>query len=72
MRDKKIKFVELGEKRVEKTINMLRLIKNLANRSHYEYDKEQANKIIRALDAEMQELKSAFRSSLKKDKGFKL
>jgi len=72
MRDKKIKFVELGEKRVEKTINMLRLIKNLANRSHYEYDKEQVNKIIRALDVEMQELKSAFRSSLKKDKGFKL
>lgn len=72
MRDKNIKFVELGEKRVEKALTMLRLIKNLANRSHYEYDEVQFNKIIKVLETEIQEIKSAFRAGLNKNKSFKL
>ena len=72
MRDKNIKFVELGEKRVEKALTMLRLIKNLANRSHYEYDELQFNKIIKVLETEIQEIKSAFRAGLNKNKSFKL
>jgi len=72
MRDKQKKFVELGEKRVDKALAMLRLIKNLSNRNHYEYDETQASKIIKALDVEMQELKASFRKGISKDKSFKL
>jgi len=72
MRDKQKKFIELGEKRVDKALTILRLIRNLSNRNHYDYDETQANKIIKALDIEMQELKSSFRKGLTKGKSFKL
>ena len=72
MRDKQKKFIELGEKRVDKAITMLRLIRNLSNRNHYDYDETQANKIIKALDAEIQELKTSFRKGITKKKSFKL
>ncbi len=70
--NKKIKFVELAEKRVSKTLNMLKLIKNLSNRSHYEYDEVQVGKIIKALEVEVQSLKGAFKAKIDKNKGFKL
>lgn len=72
MRDKQKKFIELGEKRVEKALTILRLIKNLSNRNHYDYDETQANKIIKALDVEMRELKASFRKGVTKGKSFKL
>jgi len=72
MRDKQKKFIELGEKRVDKALTMLRLIRNLSNRNHYDYDETQANKIIKALDVEMQELKASFRKGVTKGKSFKL
>ena len=70
--NKKLKFVELAEKRVGKALNMLKLIKNLSNRSHYEYDEVQVGKIIKALEVEMQSLKSASKAGISKNKGFKL
>jgi|LWDU01.1.fsa_nt_gi hypothetical protein len=72
MNNKKLKFIELAERRVGKTLHMLKLIKNLSNRSHYEYDEKQVGKIIRALESEIQSLKSAFKAGITKDKGFKL
>lgn len=72
MRDKQKKFIELGEKRVEKALTILRLIKNLSNRNHYDYDETQANKIIKALDVEMRELKASFRKGVTKGNSFKL
>jgi len=44
----------------------------LSNRNHYDYDETQANKIIKALDVEMQELKASFRKGVTKGKSFKL
>jgi hypothetical protein len=70
MKDKKTKFVELANNRVNRTIKDLRLIGNLANKNNYEYDDAQTNKIIKALQDELDEVKRKFdsnRSGLKKD-----
>jgi len=60
-RDAREKFVELANKRVTRAIKDLRLVGNLANRRNYKYDEEDAKKVIRALQREMDALKARFR-----------
>lgn len=64
VRDKRERFVELGEARVKKATQMLRLIGNLSNPSNYAYSTEDAQKILAALDAEMKLLRAKFQASL--------
>ncbi len=59
--DKASKFKRLAEKRVSDAIKKLRLIGNLSNKHNYTYSDDHVQQIIRALDAEMQLLKSRFR-----------
>jgi hypothetical protein len=59
-RDKRSKFVELVENRVNRAIKDIRLIGNLANRSAYEYTDEDVRKIFRALSKELDSAKSRF------------
>lgn len=66
MRNKRRRFVELGEARVAKATQMLRLIGNLANSNNYEYSADDAAKIFSALDAEMKLLKAKFQTALSK------
>lgn len=68
MIDKRSRFVELAEKRVNRAINDLRLIGNLANRHNYEYTDADARKIVVALDAELKVLKQRFASGVTDDK----
>lgn len=63
-RDKRERFVELGEARVKKATQMLRLIGNLSNPSNYDYSADDANQILSALDAEMKLLRAKFHASL--------
>lgn len=65
-RDKRERFVELGEARVKKATQMLRLIGNLSNPSNYEYSAEDAQQILSALEAEMKLLRAKFQSSLRR------
>ena len=60
MRNRRAKFVELATKRVNRTIKDIKLIGNLSNRSAYEYSEEDAKKIIRALQREIENVKSKF------------
>lgn len=60
-RNPRDKFVELANKRVTKAIKDLRLIGNLSNRRAYKYTDADAKKIIRALQNEVDILKSRFR-----------
>ena len=53
MKEKKIKFEELAVSRVNKAIKLLRLISNLANKSHYNYSDTDAEKIVNALNQEI-------------------
>jgi hypothetical protein len=59
-RDKAEKFVELANKRVNRALKDMQLIENLANRQNYEYTEDQAKKIIRALQQEVDALKQVF------------
>lgn len=60
MRDKRKKFVELAESRVNRAIKDIRLIGNLANRSSYEYSEDDARKVFRALQKELDAAKARF------------
>jgi hypothetical protein len=60
MRDKRQRFVELGEARVRKASQMLRLVGNLANRNNYDYSDQDAQKILAALEAELKLLRAKF------------
>tara|TARA_B100000959_G_C14912461_1_gene595735 strand:- start:647 stop:880 length:234 start_codon:yes stop_codon:yes gene_type:complete len=71
-RDKSAKFIELAEKRVTRTMNDLKLVRNLTNRNYYEYSDDQAQKIVRALQQEMDILKKSFLGSTAKKEVFRL
>jgi hypothetical protein len=60
LRDKKAKFTELANKRVNRALKDLALVANLANRRNYEYDDDQAKKIIKALQAELDLVRHSF------------
>ena len=62
-RDKRGKFVELANKRVNRAIKDIRLISNLANKQNYDFTDEQAKKIIRALQQEVDQVKQSFLST---------
>jgi ABC-type oligopeptide transport system ATPase subunit len=59
-KSKSEKFIELANKRVNKTIKDLRLVANLANKKNYEFSEGQAAKIIKALQKEVDSVKHAF------------
>jgi len=61
MRDKRAKFIELANNRTNRAIKDLRLIGNLSNRAAYEYTDDDAKKILRALQREVEDLKLRFR-----------
>ena len=71
--DKRERFIRLAEKRVPKAIQAIRLIGNLSSRGNYSYTKEDADKIYRALENEIREMKSRFANNTNgKDVKFKL
>ena len=59
-RNKAEKFVELANKRVNKAIKCLKLVSNLANRNNYQYTDEQARKIVKALQKEVEAVRQSF------------
>ena len=60
--DKSAKFKELARSRVNRAINMIRLIANLCNKAHYDYTPDQARKIIHALNSEVKNVSTKFNS----------
>lgn len=57
------KFIELANKRVNKTLKDIQLVGNLANKQNYEYTELQAKQIIKALQQELDDVKHAFSNS---------
>ena len=47
---------------MSRLIKQIRLVGNLANRSNYSYTAKQANKIIKTLNVELNDLKQKFRN----------
>jgi predicted membrane protein len=62
-KEKRDRFVRLAVKRVNRAIKDLRLIGNLSNRSVYEYTDEDARKIIKALQKELDTIRARFSST---------
>ena len=62
MSSKETKFKKLGESRVRKTLKMIKLVANLANKARYDYSKRDADKIIRALTNELTAARARFKS----------
>jgi hypothetical protein len=60
VRNKRLKFLELANKRVNRAIKALALVANLGNRKNYEYTDDEAKKIIKTLQAEIDEIKKTY------------
>lgn len=67
-RDKRERFLSLGEARVKKAIHTMRLIGNLANSNNYEFSERDAQRIMSALEGELRLLRAKFQASLNKRK----
>jgi len=72
MSKKNDKFKHLAENRVRKVIKLLKLIGNLANKSHYDYTSQDAKKITATLNAEIRNIQAKFASKNSDDDDFKL
>lgn len=62
MDEKKNKFRELAEKRVNNAIKNIQLIGNLSNTSAYSYTEDEAKKIFRTLKEEISFAEAKFKS----------
>jgi hypothetical protein len=60
VRDKRAKFVELTNKRVTKCIRDLKLVGNLSNKAAYDFTDDDAKKIVRALQREVDSIRARF------------
>ena len=60
METKKDKFIRLAEKRVNYVIKELDLIGNLSNKSNYDYEKEDVDKIVKTLKKSILDLELKF------------
>ena len=73
VRDKRAKFVELVQARVNRTVRDIRLIGNLSNRSAYTYSDDDVRKVFRALQKELDAAKARFGGDgASKEDGFQL
>lgn len=61
-------FRRLAEARTNKIIDMLGLLGNLSNKSHYEYTQEQVDAIFQAIQHELDEQRLRFDSKPLKKK----
>jgi len=59
---KQQKFHRLTPGRLRKTINRVRLLKNMSDKHYYEYTEQEAANLVRALFNEISELAAALRS----------
>jgi hypothetical protein len=62
-KDKRAKFIELGEKRMANAIKALRLIGNLADKNNYHYTQEDSLELAKALKHELNDTLAKFQSS---------
>ena len=59
---KRAKFLELAQKRMTNALHDIRLVGNLSNRTAYEYSEKDVQKMIKALEDGVSDLKKRFRN----------
>lgn len=55
------RFKRLANRRVNKTLNQLRILGNLANKSYYDYNEGDVSKVFKAVEEQLRATKSKFR-----------
>ena len=66
------KFRRLAESRVNRALNDIRLIGNLSNKNNYDYTSEEVDKIFRALDSELKQVRARFLEGARRESEFRL
>lgn len=66
------KFRRLAEARVNRALGDIRLIGNLSNRNNYDYTSEEIDKIFKALDSELKQVRMRFLEGARKESEFRL
>ena len=64
------KFIRLGEYRMNKAMDAIGRLENLANRSAYEYTPEQVEAMFSVLESRVAEVKAKFTSAKKENTTF--
>ena len=72
METKNDRFVRIAEARINKIIDMIRLLGNCSNKASYDYSKEDVKKIFTAIENELKVAKAKFDSSNDDSVKFKL
>lgn len=60
---KREKFVELAESRTRNAIKAIRVIGKLGNKNAYEFNEADVNKIVKALNREIEQMKARMSST---------
>lgn len=60
------RFKRLANKRANKALNQLRILGNLANRSYYDYNEDDINKMFKAINFQLKIVKGKFHTRPKK------
>lgn len=63
LEDRRERFVRLANKRVNRALDTIRLIGNLANTAYYEYTDEDVRRVMKALEEEVRAARQRFESS---------
>lgn len=66
------RFRRLAESRVNRALNDIRLIGNLSNKNNYDYTSEEVDKIFRALDSELKQVRARFLEGARRESEFRL
>lgn len=69
---KEDRFVRLAEKRVNRIIDGLRLLRQASNRNNYSYTDQQVSKIFREIRKAVRESEDAFTGRNQAEKQFRL
>lgn len=62
------RFKRLATRRVNKALNQLRVLGNLANKSYYDYTEEDISRMFKAIDSQVKALKGKFHTGPKRFK----
>lgn len=60
METRKQRFKRIGNKRVNNVLNQLRILGNLSNKSYYDYNDNDINRIFKAIEHQLKITKGKF------------
>lgn len=60
METRKQRFKRLGNKRVNNVLNQIRILGNLSNKSYYDYNDSDINKIFKVIEHQLKITKGKF------------